>query len=195
MGGTFDPMHEGHILLCKTALKKLNLDRIWCIMTPQNPLKMRAPTALDARLRKASHMISHPSFDIIPSTYFTQSPFVIDMIGILQKRFAHYHFVWLMGADNLKQFHRWHAWQRIIKAIPISIFARPNIHGHPCYAPAAKSYKFAYYPTSQHTKIAYAKAPAWCYINMPLCQISSTALRAKKTIKYYAQRNYINNVI
>ena len=105
--------------------------------------------------------------------------FTSDTIAALKQRFAQYRFVWLMGADNLNQFHKWHAWETIMNSVPIGILARPGDQMAPLNARASRIYRAARLPGYQSQLLGRQSAPCWCYLPIPMTDISSTRLRLR----------------
>jgi nicotinate-nucleotide adenylyltransferase len=104
--------------------------------------------------------------------------YTAETIAALQDRFVHTRFVWLMGADNLAQFDQWKDWRQIMETTPIGIIARPDARLSPLSSRAARMYRGARVPAKQSRSLGHLSGPAWCYLNMPLMPISSTALRS-----------------
>ena len=127
LGGSFNPAHEAHRRISLFALKALALDEVWWLVSPGNPLKRRDGMApLAARLASAERMAhGAPIFPTaIEATLCTR--FTADTLTRIVRRYAHHRFIWLMGADNLAQFHRWQRWRRIAATLPIAVIARPG---------------------------------------------------------------------
>lgn len=177
-GGTFDPPHEGHVHVAQTALRRLGLDRVVWLVSPQNPLKIAAPvSALDARLAMTGRIASHPAMIVSDAESRLNSRFTIDTIGRLKALFPHVHFVWIMGADALAGFHRWRAWRQIMKEVPVAVISRSRDGLRGLNSPAAKIFARGRLPATMGRRLALAKPPAWIYLVEPLNFTSSTALR------------------
>ncbi|GFZ85908.1 putative nicotinate-nucleotide adenylyltransferase [Rickettsiales bacterium] len=125
LGGSFDPPHVGHLEISLQAIKKLNLNQIWWLITPQNPLKPE-PAELDIfRRKKLAISLSKNSRIVVTDVEKKlRSCYTVNTIYALKKRFPNYKFIWLMGIDNLLQFHNWKRWQDIAKSTPILAFDR-----------------------------------------------------------------------
>lgn len=127
MGGSFNPAHEGHRYVSLTAIKRLKLDYVWWLVSPGNPLKDPADMApLDCRMAVARKVADHPAICVSDIERHTGSVYTIDTLRTLQMRFAHVEFVWLMGSDNLMQFHRWRNWRGIANEMPVVVVLRPG---------------------------------------------------------------------
>lgn len=137
MGGSFNPAHGGHRRMSLEAMRRLKLDELWWLVSPQNPLKPAAGMApLQARLKSAEKVARHPRIRpmAIESELGTQR--TVDTLEALCKRYPHVRFLWLMGSDNLAQFHRWARWRDIARLVPIVVMARPLYAGKSQLAPA-----------------------------------------------------------
>jgi len=181
-GGSFNPVHDGHVQVARTALVRLGLDRVLWLVTPGNPLK-RTQTAADLNERMAGvrAAATGPSMIVSSLEARTGSAFSVDTIRILQARYPGVHFVWVMGADNLAGFHRWRGWPDIIRRIPIAIVARPGSILTGLSSPAARRFAHARLPVSEAKLLPARPAPAWVYLPMPLNPLSSTAIREARS--------------
>ncbi len=127
LGGSFNPAHEGHMHVSNVALKRLGLDYVWWLVTPQNPLKASAGLApLADRMRHASSVARHPRVIVMDVEHSLRTHYSFDTVKALQHRFPQIRFVWLMGSDNLAIFRRWHRWPELCKRIPIAVIRRPG---------------------------------------------------------------------
>lgn len=127
LGGSFNPAHEGHRRISLFAMDALGLDEVWWLVSPGNPLKSAKGMApLSARLASAERMARHAP--IVPTAIETtlRTRFTADTLHKLVRHFPHHRFIWLMGADNLAQFHRWQRWRQIARTLPIAVIARPG---------------------------------------------------------------------
>ena len=127
MGGSFNPPHDGHLLISRLALQRLRLDRLWWLVTPGNPLKSAAGlTEMHARLEAAERLARDPRITVTGFEAEIGSRFTWDTIAWLDRRAPGVHFVWIMGADNLSQFHLWRRWRDIADLAPIVVVDRPG---------------------------------------------------------------------
>lgn len=127
MGGSFNPAHEGHRYVSLTAIRRLKLDYIWWLVSPGNPLKDPDDMApLDCRMAGARSVACHPAIRVSDIERHTGSVYTIDTLHALKRRFPQVEFIWLMGSDNLMQFHRWRNWRAIAGAMPIAVVLRPG---------------------------------------------------------------------
>ena len=178
-GGTFDPPHEGHLHVAEAARRRLGLDRIWWLVSPQNPLKPRRAGELDSRMRAVAALANRPGMVVSDFEARLGSNRTIDLIETLRRRYPGVRFVWLMGADNLKSFHRWGQWRRIFASIPIAVISRPHDAVRARLAPAVRMHAGSRVREQGLARLPLKKAPAWTYLIEPLDWHSSTALRAR----------------
>lgn len=178
LGGSFDPPHQGHAHITREALKRFNLDRVWWLVSPGNPLKAHGPAALERRMTVARQMMQHPRVHISDFETRAGTRYTAQTIAALQQQFPQARFTWLMGADNLAQFHRWKDWRDIMERVPVGVLARPGDRVEARTAPAARIYRHARLSARHSTLLGGAEAPAWCFVNVPMMDLSSTELRA-----------------
>lgn len=179
LGGSFNPAHAGHIHLSTEAKRHLKLDKVIWLVSPQNPLKRKDELApYDKRLAHAQALTARYPFIEI-SDYEQQNGlfYSIDTITALQQDFRRTRFVWLMGADNLANFHRWRAWREMFASIPIAIFDRAPFSHAALHQPAALSQARFRIATRTAALLPELHPPAWCYIFMPRHPQSATHLR------------------
>ena len=178
LGGSFNPPHAAHRLISQIALRRLGLDAIWWIVTPGNPLKANgglAPLAqrlAQCEAMKRDNRIRVTAFESRLATTFTAAT-----LSFLCIRNQGIHFVWIMGADCLTQFHRWQHWRDIFTLLPIAVIDRPGFHLKALASPAARAFQASRRPERLARTIASAQAPAWALLSGPLSPLSSTAIR------------------
>ena len=177
-GGSFNPAHPGHAHVAETARKRLGLDRVIWLVTPQNPLKSARDSApLAERLRSARAYAKGPSMIVSDAETRIGAQYTLDTLRVLKARFPGVQFVWIMGADNLAGFHHWRGWVEIMRCTPIAIVARPESLHKSRASPTARRFASARLATRQAPLLARTKPPAWVYLSAPLNFASSTALR------------------
>lgn len=165
--------------ITRTALKRFGLDRVWWLVSPANPMKTRGPAPLADRMVKAREVMQHPRVEVTDIESKLVTRYTAETIAALQARYPTVRFVWLMGADNLAQFHRWQDWQWIMENVPIGVLARPNDRISARLSKAAKVYRGAMLRGAASRGLGRADAPRWCFVNMPMSDASSTAIRSK----------------
>ena len=179
-GGSFNPPHEGHLNLCDLALKRLELDQIWWVVTPGNPLKDTSKLAsLETRIQKCHEIISHPRIKVTAFEAKHKVRYTADTVTLVKRLRPRNDFIWLMGADNLADFHHWQDWQQIADMMPIAVIDRPGstLSYHSALASIALSkYRI---DEGDASLLAYMRPPAWTFLPGPRSSLSSTQLRAE----------------
>jgi nicotinate-nucleotide adenylyltransferase len=182
LGGSFNPPHDAHVEISLAALKRLGLDQVWWLVTPGNPLKdaSKLPN-LTERVQAAKDLIAkHPRIEVTGFAGGKASPYTIDLVTELKRRFPAVNFVWLMGADNLAGFHRWRAWEQIFKLMPIAVLDRPGFRLKARASQAAQRFSAYHVDESDASGLAQLEPPAWTVLSHRLSTLSSTKLRTKK---------------
>lgn len=178
LGGSFDPAHEGHAHITREALKRFGLDEVWWLVSPGNPLKARGPQPIEKRLDRARQVMSHPGVTITDIESRLGTRYTAETLASLKQAYPGVNFVWLMGADNLTEFHRWENWREIFYSVPIGILARPNQRISPRMSPAARQFRRFRLRGREAKRLAGMETPAWCFVNVPMNDLSSTRIRA-----------------
>ncbi len=179
LGGSFDPPHAGHVHITKAALKRFGLDHVWWLVSPGNPLKADGPAPLVQRMKAARAMMRHPRVRVTDVEARLGTRYTAQTLAALRMRYPGVRFVWLMGADNLVQFHRWQDWRWIMETVPIGVLARPGDRISARVSKAARVYARAKLPKQAAHVLGRKAAPAWSFVNLPLSDQSSTAIRAR----------------
>ena len=180
LGGSFDPAHAGHVHITREALKRFGLDRVWWLVSPGNPLKPHGPAPMSQRLAAARAIMQHPRVQISDIEARLGTRATADTIAALRARSPGVRFTWLMGADNLASLHLWQDWRDNVEAVPIGVLARPGERISARMSPAARLYRQFRIDAQASHLLARARAPAWCFVNMPMVDHSSTAIRAAR---------------
>lgn len=181
LGGSFNPAHGGHAHISEQALKRLQLDAVWWLVSPQNPLKSSDEMAsYSKRVASAKQQIAkNSSISICEIEQENGLQYTADTIEALLIKYPQHSFIWLMGSDNLAQFHKWHKWRNILETIPICIMDRaPHSHGA-LRSPAALAYAKYRISETHSAQLADATLPAWTYLFIPRYRQSATSLRNK----------------
>lgn len=180
-GGSFNPPHEGHLNLCDLALKRLELDQIWWLVTPGNPLKDAKELApLEKRIAQCRQIISHPRIKVTAFEAAHKVRYTADTLRLVMQRRPRNTFVWLMGADNLADFHRWQDWRDIANMMPIAVIDRPGstLSYHSGQASIALSrYRI---DEGDAPLLSRMNPPVWTFLHGPRSSLSSTQLRAEQ---------------
>ena len=181
LGGSFDPPHAGHVHITREALKRFGLDRVWWLVSPGNPLKEKGPAPLPERMQAARAMMQHPCVTVTDLEAQLGTRFTAETLATLRQRYPGVRFVWLMGADNLAQFHLWDNWREIMAQVPVGVLARPGARLAARGSVAAEIYAASRIGAEGARGLAEADLPAWCFVNVPMRSQSSSAIRAQGT--------------
>jgi nicotinate-nucleotide adenylyltransferase len=180
-GGSFNPPHEAHRAASLLAMKKLQLDRMWWLVTPGNPLKdTRELPSLEARIEQAAALADHPRIDVTGFEAVIGTKYSCDTIRWLLKEAPGTDFVWVMGADNLKDFHRWKNWRDIFLMLPVAVVDRGGLSLRAASGPAPISFARARLPENKASALPGMPPPAWVYLHGVKSDLSSTAIREAK---------------
>jgi len=182
LGGSFNPAHEGHRYISLEALKRLGLDQVWWLVSPQNPLKDPEGMApLAERLAGAAAVARHPRLRVLPLETRLGTRYTADTLLRL-RRWPNHRFVWLMGADNLAQLPRWRHWRRIVESCAIAVFERhPYSHGA-LAGPVARGFAGARLPEPRAAELPAAEPPAWVFVRLRPHPASATAIRSRAAV-------------
>ena len=180
-GGTFDPPHDAHRAACLIAMRRLDLDLVWWLVTPGNPLKdTRGLSPLAQRIAAAQGLARHPRIVVTGLEAAIGARYTYDTVKYLKTHCPGVRFVWIMGADNLRSFHRWENWRGLTRMIPIAVVDRlgPSLYATAGVAGQAMA-RFRV-PETAARSLANRKPPAWAYLHGLKSPLSSTALRAAR---------------
>jgi nicotinate-nucleotide adenylyltransferase len=178
-GGSFNPIHDGHVLVMEETLRRLGLDQLWVLVTPGNPLKSREDLApLAERVRAARDKVRHPRIRV--TGFEADKGFVYSWqtVRFLTATLPGRHFVWIMGADSLASFHRWERWRDIAATLPIAVYVRPGASRPALASRAATMLDYAQLDEGKAASLAAHPAPAWIYLRGRQSSQSSSAIRA-----------------
>lgn len=183
-GGSFNPAHEGHIHVASEALKRLDLDAIWLMVSPGNPLKEKSGMAKRKRRKKSLRALvdGRPRMVVTDIEKKLGTRYSADTIRVLRSGMPKTEFIWLMGADNLRSFHLWQEWQTIARTLPIAVFDRPGYSVSGLNSKFAR--QFANFRVSP-SRLIKASAPAWTFVQMPRHSGSATSIRRHKGNKWW----------
>ncbi|MFD1344302.1 nicotinate-nucleotide adenylyltransferase [Litorisediminicola beolgyonensis] len=179
LGGSFDPPHAGHAHITREALKRFGLDRVVWLVSPGNPLKARGPQPLERRMAAAREVMDDPRVTISDAEARLGTQATADTLARLAAAHRGVRFVWLMGADNLRQFHRWENWRQILATVPVGVLARPGDRIAAQVSVTARAFRDARIPEEAARRLPFADPPAWCFVNVPMRAQSSTEIRAR----------------
>jgi nicotinate-nucleotide adenylyltransferase len=179
LGGSFNPAHQGHRRISLAALDALGLDEIWWLVSPGNPLKpVRGMAPLAHRLASARRAARRARIRVSAIERELGSVYTVDTLAALVRRFPEKRFIWLMGADNLAQFHRWRDWRRIARTVPIAVIGRPGYGGRALKASAWGWLRRFVRPAAMAQDWTEWRPPALVLLQLPPDPTSATAIRA-----------------
>jgi nicotinate-nucleotide adenylyltransferase len=182
LGGSFNPAHRGHLHVSLEALKRLDLDEVWWLVAPQNPLKpVKGMASFEIRLASARALVRHPRIAVTDLEARLGTRYTADTLAELRRRFPNSHFVWLMGADNLGQIRHWERWQDVFRLAAVAVFDRPTYCLKALAGLAAQRFKRRRKPPRDVRRLADAELQAWALFRIRLDASSATALRARKS--------------
>ena len=177
-GGSFNPPHAGHALVAEIALRRLALDQLWWMVTPGNPLKSTRELApLAERIEGSEKIAEDPRIKVTAFEAAHHVRFTADTLELVRAKNPGVEFVWIMGADSLRDFHRWQRWRQIMLTFPIAVIDRPGATLSFLSSVVAKTSDYARVDEGDAPLLARMKAPAWTFIHGPRSSLSSTAIR------------------
>jgi nicotinate-nucleotide adenylyltransferase len=177
-GGSFNPAHRGHFAVALYALNRLELDWVWWLVAPQNPLKdVRDYSDYAERLEGARKIARHPRFVVTDVEKRLGTTTTASTLIALRNTLLSARFVWIMGADSFATLNRWNDWTRIPESLPLAVFARPGFSIRALQSPAALRYARYRVPLAEAALLADLAPPVWAFIPMPLRRESSSAIR------------------
>ena len=180
-GGSFNPAHRGHVHVSETALRALELDQLWWMVTPGNPLKNHSKLLpLEERLERCREINTNPSIRVIAIEERYNVRYTADTLAILHTRRAAVHFVWIMGADNLATFHHWERWREIAATTPIAVIDRPGSTRSMRSSRVAQTLSHYRLDEYDASLLPLSAPPAWTFIHGRRSYLSSTQIRNAK---------------
>jgi nicotinate-nucleotide adenylyltransferase len=193
LGGSFNPAHGGHRAISRHALRMLGLDEIWWLVSPGNPLKEAAGMApLAIRYRSALEAARGLPIRVTAIEQELRTVYTAQTLRILLRRYPEREFVWLMGADNLGQFHRWRDWRGIARRVPIAVIGRPGYDAQARAARAMGWLRRFVRPATQARHWTHWRLPALVLLQTPPDPTSATGLRAADTDWHLRQSRSFN---
>ena len=182
LGGSFDPPHRGHIYISLEAKKILSLDQVWWLVTSQNPLKITRSVPYDERVRNCYNIIKNHSIllkEIKNKINLKYSHYTIEY---LRHNYSNIKFYWLMGADNLVNFHQWRNWRQFFNQISIVIFKRHSYNNVALKSIASKTFANYQIKSNQLNQMQFASLPSWAFVQNKEIRISSTEIRKQRAL-------------
>ena len=178
LGGSFDPPHEGHLHITEQARRLFGLNQIWWVVSPGNPLKNTPSTSFSKRIKKCQEIVGTRNIFVSDVEVSLGTQFTHNTVKKLYLKYPGVRFIWLMGADNLCNFHNWKNWSWIMQNIPIGVMARPGKHPPAGLSLAARKYEKYRLKTQAARLLAFKRAPAWVLMSGKTLDISSSKIRS-----------------
>jgi len=182
LGGSFDPPHKGHLYISLEAKKILKLDEIWWLVTPQNPLKINQPASYSERVKNCKILTKNKPIKIKEIEKKINSQFSYQTIKYLNNHYKYIKFFWLMGADNLINFHQWQNANQIFNEIPIVVFRRYGYNQQALKSYISNLYKNFRVKNKNINIDNFNQLPAWTIIQNKEIRISSTEIRKQREL-------------
>ena len=180
MGGSFNPPHNGHLKIAKLALKNLNLDEVWWLVSTKNPLKTsKGLMPLSKRVELTKKIANHPKFQVLNIENNLKTKNSYDLLKKILPRLSKMKLIWIMGSDNLFNFSKWYKAKKISNLIPVAVF---NRSGSPLRSINSKgAYVLGKRINSSRLKLlSISEPPIWGYFHNVNINISSTIIRGSK---------------
>ena len=182
LGGSFDPPHRGHIYISLEAKKMLSLDQVWWLVTPQNPLKITRPATYEERINDCYDIVKTHPILIKEFEKKINSKYSYYTIKYLCNHYSNIKFYWLMGADNLVNFHKWQSWKQFFNQISIVIFRRHSYNKAALKSITSKTFENYQIKTNQLNQMQFTSLPSWIFVKNKEIRISSTEIRKQRTL-------------
>jgi nicotinate-nucleotide adenylyltransferase len=182
-GGTFNPAHAGHRHVALTAIKSLQLDWLWVLVTPGNPLKASPRLSTHQRMKQLSLVMQNPKIILTNIEERASLHFTLETIRFLRTRAPSARFVWVMGADNLLNFHLWRGWELIANLLPMAIVERKEGRFAALNSKTAQRFSSSRRPSKAAPLLPFLKPPAWVFLHGKHIFLSSSTLRKTGNIE------------
>jgi nicotinate-nucleotide adenylyltransferase len=180
LGGSFNPAHRGHRRISLAAMRALDLDELWWLVSPGNPLKPAKGMAdYEARLQSARHIARRSPIKVSDFERQVGTRYTVDTVAALLKRYPQHQFIWLMGQDTVAQFHQWKDWRKLASMLPIAVVSRPGYDDEARAARAMGWLRWFVRPRAKAKEWTAWSAPAITFLRLPPDQTSATRLRAR----------------
>ncbi len=197
LGGSFNPAHGGHRDISLFALQALGLDELWWLVSPGNPLKpAKGMAPLTARVASARQVARRAPIRVTAIEREMRTRYTVDTLRALRLRYPRLHFIWLMGGDNLAQFHHWRDWRKIARTSAIAVIARPGYNRQAFGSPATAWLRRFVRPARQRKSWTTWRLPALVHLRFRPDPRSATLLRQKAPLWHlsYAQASLRDGV-
>ena len=182
LGGSFDPPHKGHIYISIEAKKLLQINEIWWLVTPQNPLKISEPATYQERIKNCKEISKDKPILIKEIEKKINSKYTYQTLDYLLNHYTNIKFFWIMGADNLINFHKWQKWRQIFQEVSIVVFKRHRYNNQALKSIACKTFTNYRIHSHQINNNHFNKLPSWTWIDNREIKISSTEIRQQRLL-------------
>ena len=182
LGGSFDPPHKGHLYISLEAKKILKLDEIWWLVTPQNPLKIAKPATYEERIKNCHAITKKLPIKVTDIEHKINSSYSYESLNFIQNYYKNIKFYWLMGADNLINFHQWQKWRDIFNDISIVVFRRHGYNNKALNSVTTKIFSQFQVIANPIKQSYFKQLPSWTWINNREIKISSTEIRTQREL-------------
>ena len=182
LGGSFDPPHRGHLYISIEAKKIFSLEEIWWLITPQNPLKISKPATYNERFNNCNNITKGTPIIIKEIEKKINSQYTYQTLNYLLKKYTRIKFYWLMGADNLINFHKWQHWRQIFNEISVVIFKRHGYNNRALNSITSKTFATAQIKSLHLHRELFQILPSWAWVNNREIKISSSEIRYQRTL-------------
>ncbi len=190
LGGSFNPAHDGHRHISLEAHKRLQLDEVWWLVSPQNPLKNTDDMApLETRLETARHVARSSRIRVSDIESNLGTSYTAESVVALKSRFAATRFVWLMGADNLLQLPMWRDWKTLFQSVPIAVFTRSSYSRKALAGVAAQRFAKFRLPERAAAELIGRSPPVWVFLHTSPHPASATKIRQRGARKETCHAN------
>jgi len=180
-GGSFNPPHVGHLHVAKMAQILFNLDAVWWLVTPQNPIKDKKNTPLfSKRYALVNDMLStHPKQIATDLEQKIGTSYSYETISSIKRHYPKTDFLWICGMDNAHIFHRWDCWKEILYSIPATFIARPPVKTMIKQCPLRLMSSITHHHSHDNRHIDLSRAQNIYWINnIKMLDISSSQIRS-----------------
>ena len=182
LGGSFDPPHKGHVYISLEAKKILKLDDVWWLVTPQNPLKISKPATYEERIKNCHNITIGKPIKIVEIEKKINSIYSFQSLIYIQNHYKNIKFFWLMGADNLINFHHWEKWREIFNNISIVVFKRHGYNHKALKSISSKTFSHFQIVSNPINLVHFNQLPSWVWVNNLEIRISSTEIRKHRQL-------------
>ena len=182
LGGSFDPPHKGHIYISLEGKKMLQLHEVWWLITPQNPLKISRPATYKERVANCKEITKGKLIIVKEIEKKINSKYTYQTLDYLLNHYTNIKFFWIMGADNLINFHKWQKWRQIFQEISIVVFKRHGYNNQALKSIACRTFTNYRINSLQINKNHFNKLQSWIWIDNREIKISSTEIRQQRLL-------------